>query len=220
MLFLGTYLTSSLSEMPSQNSKRSPSKEQKYSPSPVVFQTPGSGNAVKPRILLSDPPVKRKRLNSSTTVGSPTAVSVVTSPPVSSTVHTVVLPSKSSNFLNPSYVNVIPSVVVANPTNPSGSTLGQQVIYPQLLSCLPAIAPKPNLNVVTSQQTYILPKGKTNIKPKAAPNILAKPPVMKHIKPETKFRSTHLLSTNVIKINPNVVDRDTNDSDIEILDVK
>lgn len=218
----GTLLPMPISEASSQNSKGSPSKEQKYSPSAVVFQTPSSSSSsgVKPRILLNDPPIKRKRLNSSTTITSPTAVSVVSSP-VSGTVHTVMLPSKSSNVLNPSYVNVIPSVVVANPANPSGTTLGQQVIYPQLLTCLPTIAPKPDhLNVVTSQQTYILPKVNSNLKSKVAPNILGKLPVMKHFKPETKVRSAHFLSTNVIKINPNVVDRDTNDSDIEILDVK
>lgn len=64
------------------------------------------------------------------------------------------------------------------------------------------------------RQPYILPKSSANI---LTPD---KSTVLKQTKSEAKFRRTHMLSTNVIKVNPNIVERDNDDSDIEILDVK
>lgn len=181
----------------------------------IVIQTPAAPNNVKPRILLSDPPAKRKRLNSSTSsssTNSPAAsVSVVSSPPSSSPLHALVLPPKSSTVLNRSFM--IPSVLVANPTTPTSTSLGtSHVIYSQFVPCLPAIAPNPVPSVVAPRQAYILPKAKSN--PVPSGNGYAKV-----TRPEGKAHTT-VLSTNVIKVNPNVVDRDNNDSDIEILDVK
>ncbi|KAK3923332.1 Cyclic AMP-dependent transcription factor ATF-2 [Frankliniella fusca] len=215
---IGSTISNTIVDLPANSLQKSLNKDQKSPPSTIVYQTSSHVNPVKPLILLNDPPVKRKRLNSSrvsgsTTASPATAVSVVTS--TSSQVHTLVLPSSNSTVLNPSFVNVIPSVLVANP-NPSTSGSvpnSTQVIYSQILPRLPPLTAKSAISSGISKQTYILPKSKTE-------PINAGKNTLKYVKSESKLRFTQLLSTNVIKVNPNVVERDSNDSDVEILDVK
>lgn len=214
---IGSTVLNSATDSPIGSIKRSLNKDLKSPPSTIVYQTSSHANPVKPVILLNDPPVKRKRLNSSnvnasTAGSSATAVSVVTS--TSSSVHTLVLPSSNSTVLNPSFVNVIPSVLVANPTATAGSVRGPtQVIYSQILPRLPTLTHKPAISNMTPKQAYILPKAKTG-------PVAGKTTSLKYAKSDGKVCITQLLSTNVIKVNPNVVERDTNDSDIEILDDK
>lgn len=201
-----------------QNSKRAVGKDSsKSSSATVVLQTSSAKNPVKPLILLNDPPVKRKRLNSSTSnpslpASSTSTVAVGTSQPSPSVVHTLVLPSKPAPTFSSNFVNVIPSVLVANSAStPVGAA--SQVIYSQILP-MSTIATKPGVTVVAQRQPFILPKSQTS-SVTSERNFYTKSQKL-----EGKSRSTHLLSTNVIKVNPNVMERDSNDSDIEILDVK
>lgn len=219
----GSTLPKSVTNKVPQSSKETVSKDSKSPSSTILLQPPvRTVNSMKPIILLNNPPTKRKRLNSS--ANSPgiivssasSSVSVVTSSPSTSVVHTLVLPPKTSSALNPTFVNMIPSVLVTNPASASGTPVAghPQVIYSQIIPGLPTLTPKPGVSVVAPRQPFILPKANASyVQPE-------KPPLVKSANLEMRPRSTHVLSTNVIKLNPNVMDCDTNDSDIEILDVK